>query len=282
LNPARLWRVWGHLNKPLKEPGFKVQDPDTSGLSIEPCPPLAGIGPYLMCEVLIYNARLRVKLRRAEQKYLKSTNVSKLIFTSHVLYLNNYLWLVLSDSLLLLKIPRMIFDVIFILLFCWAAFKGFSKGFILQAASLAALILGIYGSIKFSGYVAAALMERTGEQGQYVPLIAFAITFIAIVVVIHFLARLTEKLLEMIALSFVNRIFGVFFNLIKYAFIISTVLVVLNEIDRNAHFLPRAKVNESRLYKPLSSLAPMIFPYLRFDFNHPPDIPEVYQEEIPV
>jgi len=174
----------------------------------------------------------------------------------------------------------MFFDIVFVLIFLWAAYKGFSKGFILQAASLAALILGIYGSIKLSGFVAAIIMEKMGRHGEYIPLISFAITFIGIVIVIHFLARLAEKLLEMIALSFVNRIFGVFFNLIKYAFIISTVLVVINEIDRKMQFLPREKVNESRLYKPLSSLAPMIFPYLHFDFTHPLDIPDEYQEEI--
>ena len=82
----------------------------------------------------------------------------------------------------------MIFDIIFILIFLWAAYKGFTKGFILQAASLAALILGIYGSIKFSGFVAAVIMEKMGRHGEYVPLISFAITFIGIVIAIHFLA----------------------------------------------------------------------------------------------
>jgi membrane protein required for colicin V production len=174
----------------------------------------------------------------------------------------------------------MIFDILFILIFLWAAYKGFTKGFILQAATLAALILGIWGSIKFSGYVAAVIMEKMGRHGEFVPLISFALTFIAIVVAIHFLARLAEKLLEMIALSFVNRIFGVLFNLIKYAFIISAILVVINGIDRKIHFLPQDQVNESHLYRPLSSLAPMIFPYLHFDFTHPLDAPEEPREEI--
>jgi membrane protein required for colicin V production len=156
----------------------------------------------------------------------------------------------------------MIFDIIFILLFCWAAFKGFTRGFILQAASLAALILGIYGSIKFSGLTAAINMEKIGSHGENIPLIAFTITFIIIVVIIHFLARLFEKMLELIALSFVNRIFGVLFNLIKYAFIISSFLVVINSFNRKVHFLPQEKLIESRLYTPLSNLAPLIFPYL--------------------
>lgn len=174
----------------------------------------------------------------------------------------------------------MIFDILFILIFLWAAYKGFTKGFILQAATLAALILGIWGSIKFSGYVAVVIMEKMEYHGEFVPLISFAITFIGIVVAIHFLAKLIEKLLEMIALSFVNRIFGILFNLIKYALIISAILVVINGIDRKIQFLPQKQVNESHLYIPLSALAPMLFPYLHFDFIHPHDIPEEPSEEI--
>ncbi len=174
----------------------------------------------------------------------------------------------------------MIFDILFILVFLWAAYKGFTKGFILQAATLAAIILGIYGAVKFSGFVAAVIMEKMERHGEFIPLISFAITFIGIVVAIHFLAKLVEKLLEMIALSFVNRIFGILFNLIKYAFIISAILVVINGIDRKLQFLPKEKVSESRLYRPLSLLAPLLFPYLHFDFTHPLDAPEEPREEI--
>jgi membrane protein required for colicin V production len=172
------------------------------------------------------------------------------------------------------------FDIIFILIFCWAAFKGFSRGFILQAASLAALILGIYGAIKFSGYTAALLMEKMGSHGENLPLISFAVTFLIIVIAIHFLAKLFEKMLELIALSFLNRIFGVLFNLIKYAFIMSSFLVVLNGFNRRTHFIPQEKINESKLYIPLSNLAPLIFPYLHFDFTHPLDIPDTPADEI--
>jgi membrane protein required for colicin V production len=174
----------------------------------------------------------------------------------------------------------MFFDTIFIIIFCWAAYKGYTRGFILQAAALGALILGIYGAIKFSGFTAAVIMEKMGSHGEHLPLIAFALTFLGIVIAIHFLARLLEKLLEFIALSFVNRIFGVLFNLVKYAFIISCVLVVINGFNRKTHFISHDKINESHLYVPLSILAPIVFPYLHFDFTHPLDAPERPKDEI--
>lgn len=174
----------------------------------------------------------------------------------------------------------MILDVIFVAIFCWAGYKGFTRGFILQAATLAALILGIYGSVKFSGFTASYITQHFNIKGEYLPIIAFAITFIGIVIGIHFLARMSEKLLQAISLNFINRLLGILFNTVKYAFIISAILVVINGINRRTHFLPEEKLNESRLYLPLSMLAPLLFPYLHFDIIAPDDKPEAPLEEI--
>jgi len=174
----------------------------------------------------------------------------------------------------------MIFDIIFLIIFSWAIYKGYTRGFILQAATLAALILGIFGAIKFSGFTATIIIEKLHFNWEYMHLVAFAITFIGIVIGIHFLARLFEKLLKAISINFINRLLGAIFNLIKYAFIISAILVVINGINQRIHFLPEEKINRSILFKPLSALAPMLFPYLHFDFTHPLDVPDEPTEEI--
>jgi membrane protein required for colicin V production len=174
----------------------------------------------------------------------------------------------------------MVLDIIFIAIFCWAGYKGYTRGFILQAAMLAALILGIYGAIKFSGFTADFITRQFNINGEYLPIIAFAVTFIGIVVGIHFLARITEKLLQAISLNFINRLLGILFNTVKYAFIISAILVVINGINRRTHFLPEYKLNESKLYLPLSMLAPLLFPYLHFDVITPDDKPDTPLEEI--
>ena len=41
-------------------------------------------------------------------------------------------------------------DIIIIIPLIWGAYKGFRKGFIIEIASLIALILGIWGGINFS------------------------------------------------------------------------------------------------------------------------------------
>ncbi len=232
-----------------------------------------------------------LKLRRAMLSYAEASASDAKVFkiiecikiyfahriTSYLLYFH-----FISNSAFITfgKILFMIFDILFLIIFLWAIYKGYTKGFILQAATLAALILGIFGAIKFSGLTATIIIEKLGFNWQYMHLIAFAITFVGIVIGIHFLARLFEKLLKAIAINMLNRLLGIMFSLIKYAFIISAVLVVINGINRRAHFISEEKINQSVLYRPLSMLAPLLFPYLHFDFTHPLDVPDEPDEEI--
>ena len=156
-------------------------------------------------------------------------------------------------------------DLILAVFLVWAAYKGFKNGLIIEVASLAALILGIFGAIKFSGFTADFLVEQFDITTKYLSLIAFAITFIIIVVLVHLLARILDKLVKAIALGFINRLLGIVFGVAKVAFILSIVLVILNTVNRKANFLPEEKLDKSFLYWPISNFAPAIFPYLDFE-----------------
>ncbi len=158
-------------------------------------------------------------------------------------------------------------DIVILIIFLWSAYQGFTKGFIITIASLVALIIGIIGAIKFSGFTADLLSEKVDLNPETLNLIAFAITFILIVIATHIVARLADKLVKAVALGFVNRIAGILFNLLKTALIISIVLVILERIDEKASFIPRSETEKSALYMPLHSFAPLIFPYLRSGYD---------------
>ncbi|MDY6799816.1 MAG: CvpA family protein [Bacteroidota bacterium] len=165
-------------------------------------------------------------------------------------------------------------DLVFAILFLWSAYRGFTKGFIVQLATLAALLLGILGAVMFSDFTSALIIKKFEVSGQYLPIISFAITFIVIVVAVHILAKLLNKLIDAIALGIVNRMLGVLFSVLKYAFIISIILVLINKADDKYNFIPEEAKENSLLYKPLSNFAPLIFPYLNFD-----KIREEFEEE---
>jgi membrane protein required for colicin V production len=82
------------------------------------------------------------------------------------------------------------------------------------------------------------------------------------VVVIHFIGILADKIVNAAALGFINRILGIVFGLLKSALIMSVFFVILNAIDARRPFLPRATIEGSIFYSPISDIAPVIFPII--------------------
>jgi len=160
-------------------------------------------------------------------------------------------------------------DVAIIIPLLWGAYKGLTKGFIIEAASLVALLIGIYGASIFSVLTKEILENTFNFHSEYMRLISFGITFIVIVFAVHLIAKAIDRLLNAVALGFFNRIAGLIFGIAKFAFFISILFAMFNKFDKNSEILtPEIKEN-SYLYEPISSLAPKIFPYLNFDTIKP-------------
>jgi membrane protein required for colicin V production len=153
-------------------------------------------------------------------------------------------------------------DLVIIVLLILSVLRGFTDGFVKEVASLLALILGIWGAIKFSDFTAQKLYEWFDMTGQYVGIISFLVTFGIIVVVIHFVGTLADKLVDAIALGFLNRILGMVFGVIKSVLILSVFFTVLNVIDAKHPFLPKKTIESSRFYTPIADIVPAIFPVI--------------------
>ncbi len=175
-------------------------------------------------------------------------------------------------------------DLIIIIILGVALFRGFTEGFVKEVASLAALIIGIWGAIRFSAFTAGKLYEWFDMTGQYVGVIAFLVTFGVIVVIINFVGILVDKVVDTVSLGFLNRLLGIVFGLFKSVLILSVFMVILNAIDVRRPFLPKEKIEESMFYNPISDIAPALFPiigegdFLR-SFNRFKKTPEPVPEE---
>ena len=153
-------------------------------------------------------------------------------------------------------------DTAIVIVLIISVVMGFINGLVKEVASLAALILGIWGAIKFSTFTAAKLYDYFDMTGQYVGIIAFLITFGIIVVIIHFIGILADKLVNAVALGFLNRLLGIVFGVLKSILIMSVFFVILNAIDARKPFLPKERIEGSIFYNPISDIAPAIFPII--------------------
>jgi membrane protein required for colicin V production len=151
-------------------------------------------------------------------------------------------------------------DFVIIALLAFGLIQGFIDGLIIEVAELAALVAGIWGAIHFSGWTALKLSEWFDMQSAWTGIVAFAITFTAIVIAIYLLGKLIDSLMKAIALGFVVKTLGAVFGVLKTALILSVIFVFLNSIDQKKHFLPSSTIAKSILYNPIADLVPAIFP----------------------
>jgi len=153
-------------------------------------------------------------------------------------------------------------DIAIIVILALSMVMGFIHGLVKEVASLAALILGIWGAIKFSGFTAEKLYDYFDMTGQYVGVIAFIITFGIIVVIIHFIGIIADKIVDAVSLGFVNRLLGIAFGLLKSVLIMSVFFSVMNAVNERKPFLPEDKIQSSLFYNSISDIAPAIFPII--------------------
>ena len=142
-------------------------------------------------------------------------------------------------------------DFILAIPLLWGAIIGFKKGFVLELASLVALVLGVFGALKFSDYTALKLTSYVEVSSSYLGLVSFLITFIIIVFGVFLFAKMLDKALKLVALGLVNRLLGMLFGLFKYALILSFLLYFFENINRKFDLVsPEYKIN-SLLFEPI-------------------------------
>lgn len=154
-------------------------------------------------------------------------------------------------------------DLVLGILLIIAAIQGFRKGFIIELASLAALILGIWGGIKFSDFTASLITKHTGYHSDHLSTIAFIITFIIIIILVHTMGKMLDTVVKAVFLGFLNRLAGIIFGVLKSAVILSIFLLLFDSVDENVHLLPFKQKTDSKLYVPMKQLVPTLFPFIK-------------------
>jgi len=154
-------------------------------------------------------------------------------------------------------------DIIILICLIPALFAGFMKGFVRQAAAVLALILGVWAGYHFSDFVSHKLLSWINVDQNILNIISFAVIFIGVLIMVNLAGRAIEGLVKLVLLGWLDKILGIIFALLKYAFVLSILVYILESVDELFQFLPKETLKESVLYGYLSKIAPAIFPYLK-------------------
>lgn len=156
--------------------------------------------------------------------------------------------------------PMNYLDIVLAIPLLWGLYKGLSSGIIKELASLAALLLGIYGAVHFSEKLQPILIEQLSVDPDLLPAIAFGATFILIVLLVRLLGLMIDKLVKLVALGLLSRLLGGLFGVLKAAFVLSALLLIVNGLDAYMDLIPKKQKKQSVLYTPISQLVPALLP----------------------
>ena len=150
-------------------------------------------------------------------------------------------------------------DIFIACLLVFGFIRGYSKGLVMELASVLALIFGVYGSIKFSDFTFTYFSKNFHEQiknidENHLKIASFVFTFLVIIVLISIIGRFATKLLKVVFLGFVNKILGGFFGLFKFILFVSLFLVFLDNLNSSFNLLDPFLLKTSFFYEPVKEI----------------------------
>ncbi len=155
-----------------------------------------------------------------------------------------------------------VLDIVLIALIGFGLVRGLINGFFVEIASVVALVAGVYGAIHFSNYAQTFIDQNSQWDDKTINIVAFAVTFVIIILVIALAGKAFTKLADFAALGIVNKLLGALFGALKIALILSVVLNIFDSFNRAIPMTDEQTIENSALYAPVKSFVPAIFPII--------------------
>ena len=160
-----------------------------------------------------------------------------------------------------------ILDIIILLPVAWFGYKGFTKGFFLEAASVIALLLGVWASIHFSYWLSQQLASWFSTDWKYLPITSFLIVFLLVIILVHLIAKALTKATSKAALGTINKIAGMALGAAKVLIIFGVLIVIINRYDPNGYYVNNDVKNGSLVYVPLNDAVMKVYPSVEEKFG---------------
>ena len=155
-------------------------------------------------------------------------------------------------------------DIVILLFLLYGAFRGFSKGLIIEVATLAGLILGVFIAIRYSPFTEGILKDFLNITSRYLSYIALAVTFLLVVIVVYLLGKMLTRLVDIISLGLVNKLLGTLLGIAKYFIMVCVLLMIVDALNDKFHFLSEETRENRLLFDPFLNFAQQTYNTIRF------------------
>ena len=160
-----------------------------------------------------------------------------------------------------------VIDICLLVPLLWGAARGLYKGLVSTVCSIVGVVAGLYLSSAKAADGAALLSQWFELNDHQLYVIAYILIFVVTVLLVLLLSQLIEHFLKLVTLSWLNRVLGALFGVVKYALIVSLVLNLVDVFHQRTGLLKQQGSQDSYFYEPLKNFGPMVLPYFSFYVN---------------
>ena len=145
-------------------------------------------------------------------------------------------------------------DIVFVVALIIAVVKGAMRGIVMALFSFAGWFIGLAAALKLSAVVAVYLQEHTGINTRWLPLVAFVLVFVIVVLLVQWAGKAVENLFDFTLLGWVNRLGGALLYTGMYVLLGSILLFYADKM----HLISSETLSNSRAYALTAGIAPAL------------------------
>jgi len=154
-------------------------------------------------------------------------------------------------------------DIFIVCVLVFGFFRGFIKGLIMELSSLFAIVLGAYGSLKFSDLTLDWVSLNFSSQienidDNYLKIASFAFTFLIIIVFVSVIGKGLTRVVKMVSLGLINKTLGGLFGAIKYVLILSFFFVFFKNLNSTLFLIDESFFESTLLYEPIMEIGDLL------------------------
>ena len=149
-------------------------------------------------------------------------------------------------------------DLIILVPLVWGTYKGYSRGLLLELGTILAFVLATVLSFRLMDET-IILVRPYISQNSLIPFCAFMLVFIGVLVAMFTINKILKKVLDYTLFGVVDDIAGALLGLLKWAFALSVVLWLMNQVEI---VVPKEYAEGSFLYPYIVEYSPILIDWV--------------------
>ena len=149
-------------------------------------------------------------------------------------------------------------DILFFIFIFIAVVHGWRKGLILALFSMLCGLIGLAAAVKLSAVFATHMKSDLHMTSRWLPVFAFIIVFVFVILIIRWAGRLLEKLIKMVLLEWLNKLGGILLFLVLYLSVYSVILFY----GTKTQIITKQMMGNSQFYSLIAPFGPAVIRFI--------------------